>query len=166
MGEEYTKIPNSVLGALMRYGFNGTQLAVLLAIARKTYGWQKPSDVISASQVARMTGRRREVVARTISDLEKMGVLRVEHLPKQKNDICIANPSEWDQSVTNSSHPDRDQMVTENVTNSSHTKEKRKRGACQLSADSAPPKETLSEYDAYYEGLMEQVRRMKANGDL
>lgn len=50
----FTRIPNDILEAMPKLG-NG-ELRVLLAIARKTIGWQKECDVISVSQLAALTG--------------------------------------------------------------------------------------------------------------
>ena len=46
----YTKINNDILDALIKANLNGTQLAISLFIYRKTIGWNKKTDNISLSQ--------------------------------------------------------------------------------------------------------------------
>ena len=46
----YTKIANDLLEKIIVSGLNGTELAVILLVIRKTYGWNKLEDEISLSQ--------------------------------------------------------------------------------------------------------------------
>lgn len=45
-----TAIPNNVYDAMMQHNFTASDLKILLTVARKTYGWNKNVDAISASQ--------------------------------------------------------------------------------------------------------------------
>jgi hypothetical protein len=56
-----TQIPNVVLDDLMPQ-LSGSELKVLLAIVRKTYGWQKRSDKISFTTLRQLTGLSRDAV--------------------------------------------------------------------------------------------------------
>ena len=71
----YTRIANEVLEDILAGGFNKRELLVLFSIIRKTYGFNKTQDEISASQIAIMTGLAREHVARTINSLVNRGVV-------------------------------------------------------------------------------------------
>lgn len=51
----YTQIPNVILDELMPL-MSGSEMKVTLAIARKTFGWQKRQDQISISQLMELTG--------------------------------------------------------------------------------------------------------------
>lgn len=46
----YTSIANEIMEAIASSGLNGTELAIILFLLRKTYGWKKKDDEISLSQ--------------------------------------------------------------------------------------------------------------------
>lgn len=96
--EEYTRVPHDLLEAL--YGgdvrLTATQYRVLLYIIRKTYGWNKYSDFISVSAMARAIGKDRSNVRRAIRDLIQMGVLEVDQMSGRPSNISINSPSKWD----------------------------------------------------------------------
>ena len=51
----YTQVPNVFFDEILE-GLNLAETKVLLAIMRKTFGWQKQIDRISYSQIVKMTG--------------------------------------------------------------------------------------------------------------
>jgi phage replication O-like protein O len=64
----FTPIPNFVLEKLMPR-LSKAALKVLLAVARKTYGWGKERDAISFSQLQGLTGLGGAGVVRGINEL-------------------------------------------------------------------------------------------------
>ena len=50
--EGYTRIANTLLESIYRCELTGRQLRVYLALVRKTYGYQRKTDYITASQIA------------------------------------------------------------------------------------------------------------------
>ncbi len=77
----YTKIPNEILDAMPDLG--NAELRVLLAIARKTIGWQKECDRISARQIANMTGLTTRNAQQAITALLDRGLIARESAGKQ-----------------------------------------------------------------------------------
>jgi phage replication O-like protein O len=71
----YTRIANELLDEILRYPLTKRQLSVLLAVIRKTYGYNKKADDISSRQLARMTGIDQADCARTVRELTRLGVL-------------------------------------------------------------------------------------------
>jgi len=71
----FTRLADELLDALIRHPFTKRQYKVLLAVIRKTYGYQKREDDMTASQLADMTGLDRANVIRAINELVKVGVL-------------------------------------------------------------------------------------------
>ena len=67
----FTPIPNIVLEKLMP-SLSKVALKVLLAVARKTYGWGKERDAISLTQLQRLTGLGRAGVVRGITELDSL----------------------------------------------------------------------------------------------
>lgn len=62
-------VANELAEALAYAPLSGTQFRLLWVILRKTYGWQKKMDMISASQFADATGIHRKVVERELREL-------------------------------------------------------------------------------------------------
>jgi len=52
----YTEFPNEALERLAAAGLSGREFRIVLVVARKTWGWDKPKDRISMSQFSRCTG--------------------------------------------------------------------------------------------------------------
>ena len=71
----YIRIANELFDAILSFKFTYRQIKVLLAVLRKTYGYGKKSDDISASQIGKMCGMPRPHVASTLVELEQLNVL-------------------------------------------------------------------------------------------
>lgn len=71
----HTDIAHEVLEAFMKTPLNGSQFRVLLAVIRKTWGWHKKEDILSLSQIAKLTGLPRRTVIRAANSLLQMKLL-------------------------------------------------------------------------------------------
>lgn len=71
----YTQIPNALLDDLLHVMSN-SELRVVLVIARKTFGWQKKSDRISISQIAKMAKMSRQGVINGIEQGMERGIIK------------------------------------------------------------------------------------------
>lgn len=91
----YIRIANELFDAILSFKFTYRQTKVLLAVLRKTYGYGKKSDDISASQIGKMCGMPRPHVASTLVELEQLNVLFRE--PGRYGTITSINKkySEW-----------------------------------------------------------------------
>lgn len=91
----YIRIANELFDAILSFKFTYRQIKVLLAVLRKTYGYGKKSDDISASQIGKMCGMPRPHVASTLVELEQLNVLFRE--PGRYGTITSINKkySEW-----------------------------------------------------------------------
>jgi phage replication O-like protein O len=65
----YTRIANELLEAITAAALSGAEVRVILAIIRKTYGFNKKADAISLGQLATATGSARRSVARVLQSL-------------------------------------------------------------------------------------------------
>lgn len=75
--EGNTRFANDLLEAMIRAKFSGSEMAIILSVARKTYGWQKKSDEISISQFVQITGMsHRGVCKATLSLVNKKALGR------------------------------------------------------------------------------------------
>ncbi len=70
----FTKIPNTLLSMIPLMA--DAELKVVLALARKTYGWHKESDAISLSQFQKMTGLSRQSVITGLRFAIERGILQ------------------------------------------------------------------------------------------
>jgi phage replication O-like protein O len=73
----YTQTPNDLFDHWLPHLSEG-ELKVLLVVMRKTFGWHKVRDRISASQLSKITGLTEETVRICARTLEKKGVIRRE----------------------------------------------------------------------------------------
>ena len=82
----YTQIPNAIfeLMADKDAGLTEKELKVLLAIARKTFGWHKKRDKISLSQLEQMTSISRSTVVAGIKACINRGIVRQTEDPSDK----------------------------------------------------------------------------------
>ena len=71
----FTRLADELLEALIRHPFTKRQYKVLLAVIRKTYGFQKREDDLTAPQLAAMTGLDRANVIRAINELVEIKAL-------------------------------------------------------------------------------------------
>lgn len=74
----YTRVANALIESLARARLNGRELSVALAVVRLTYGFQKRSDRIAASQLAGVTGIPAKKIGPLLASLEAKHVLVVE----------------------------------------------------------------------------------------
>jgi len=72
----FTQIPNDVLDHLLPR-LTESQLKVLLAIARATWGWHEPCSALSLSELAARTGLSRRSIMRAVAQLEELTVILV-----------------------------------------------------------------------------------------
>ncbi|HEE0642611.1 replication protein [Klebsiella pneumoniae] len=75
LDDGFTRIANELLEAVMRAGLSQHQLLVLMAIMRKTYGFNKKSDWVSNEQLSELTGILPHKCSAAKSVLVKRGIL-------------------------------------------------------------------------------------------
>lgn len=73
----FTRIANELLDAILNFGFTGRQLTIVMAVIRKTYGFNKKQDEIGLSQFRDITGMARQHASKAIIELKEMNVLTV-----------------------------------------------------------------------------------------
>lgn len=92
----YTRIANELLDSIMSNNFTVRQMKLLLAVIRKTYGFNKKFDWISGEQFSEMTGMPRTRCSSTKTELLNMKVLitdgRKVGINKVISDWCIERP--------------------------------------------------------------------------
>jgi len=71
----FTRIANELYEAILGFGFTQRQLLVLLTVLRKTYGYGKKEDDMSAAQIGQMCNVGRNHVTEVIGQLVHMQVL-------------------------------------------------------------------------------------------
>lgn len=74
----YTRLANELLDALIGAGLTARQWTVVMAIIRKTYGFNKTSDEIGLSQLVAMTGLDKGNLSKTVRELESARVINRE----------------------------------------------------------------------------------------
>jgi phage replication O-like protein O len=74
----YTRLANELLDAILAFPFSARQMKVVMTIVRKTYGYNKKRDDISASQIGAACGLARNHVATVLGELADMNVIKKE----------------------------------------------------------------------------------------
>lgn len=73
----HLRIANELYDALLRHDLTGRQLKVVMAIMRKTYGYGKKFDDMSAAQLGELCGMARNHVTTTLKQLEASNIISV-----------------------------------------------------------------------------------------
>lgn len=73
----YTRISNIILESLVKMPFKGCELAVILYIIRKTYGYHKKQDEISLSQFCAGLDRSRPTIVKALKNLQLVKVVKL-----------------------------------------------------------------------------------------
>ena len=81
MAKGFTKFDNKILEDLISADISCTDIKVLLAIIRYTYGYSRDECLISASYIATMTGKSVRNIQYSLSRLCDMGIIE-----KRKSD--------------------------------------------------------------------------------
>ncbi len=99
----FTRIANELFEAVMLHGFTQRQLLILLAIIRKTYGYGKKEDDMSASQIGALCKISRNHATETVNQLFAMNVLTKKE--GRYGQVIGVNKkySEWTEAVRASS---------------------------------------------------------------
>lgn len=71
----FTRIANELLEAILGFGFSQRQLSVVFTVIRKTYGYGKKQDDMSAAQIGQICGMGRNHVTEVIGQLTQLNVL-------------------------------------------------------------------------------------------
>lgn len=98
----YTQIPNVMLDRMSE--MTPAEFMVLAAIARKTFGWHKASDVISLTQLQEATGLSRSAVQQGIIAGMARGMIDRTLITKQSYSYRLLVVSDY-QPVSNTYKP-------------------------------------------------------------
>lgn len=71
----YIRIANELIEAILGFGFTHREQSVLFSIIRKTYGYGKKEDDISASQIGDMCKMARQHVTSTLNALQAKNII-------------------------------------------------------------------------------------------
>ena len=115
----FTRIANELLDAILSFGFTGRQLTIVMAVIRKTYGFNKKQDEIGLSQFRDITGMARQHASKAIIELREMNVLFVGE-GRFANLISLNKRyKEWkEQTITKSVTPITKKVIVEPITKS------------------------------------------------
>lgn len=91
----YTRIANELLDAVIACRFSARQFAIVMAVIRRTYGFNKKSDEISLSQFESMTGIAKRNVCVVLQELQDMGVLLVAEGHSARNISINKSYKKW-----------------------------------------------------------------------
>ena len=99
LDDGYTRIANDLLEKIISFPFTLRQQNLLLAIARKTYGYNKKIDWIGNKQLSELTRYPETRCSTTKNELIKMNVL----VTKGREVGINKNLNEWESDITQTS---------------------------------------------------------------
>lgn len=73
----FTRITNPLIENLIQIPFKGCELAVILFIIRKTYGYQKIEDEISLSQFCLGLSRSKQTIVTSLKNIQLVNIVRL-----------------------------------------------------------------------------------------
>lgn len=71
LSNNFTKIPNMLLEAIMSSQLTAQELTVLLAVIRMTYGYHKKSETLPLGRLSAMVGRSPSQISKAVSSLSQ-----------------------------------------------------------------------------------------------
>jgi len=71
----YLRIANELYDALLAHNLTGRQFKIVMAVLRKTYGYNKKKDDLSASQIGAICGIARNHVTEELNRLTELRVI-------------------------------------------------------------------------------------------
>jgi phage replication O-like protein O len=89
----YTKVPNEYLEWLISLPIESLDYRVIFFVYRKTIGWNKLSDKISTSLIAKNLNASKRGVIKSISRLVNAGYLVSTKHQRKVNEYSLVNPS-------------------------------------------------------------------------
>jgi len=129
----YTAIANEIMEKLISAGLNGTELAIVFFILRKTYGFQKKQDEISITQFEKIIPCTRRSI---LKGLQVLKLVKIITLVKKGSSVHSSNLWAFNKDYDNWQLVKKITLVKKTA----RTSEKKRR---QLVKKSIPTKETI-----------------------
>nr|WP_310616670.1 replication protein [Pantoea cypripedii] len=155
LDDGFTRVANELLDAVLASGLTEIQLHIVLAVWRKTYGWNKKMDWISNEEFERMTTKDRTKCSTAKNQLIRMQVL----VQKGRSVGMNKNISEWEtkfngfsKSFTESVKESFTESVKGSLPNQSNTKD-----TIQKTVKTDPPKSPRGEFS---EEVLSQAKQV------
>ena len=95
----YTQVPNTILDRM--HEMTPAEVVVLMAICRLTFGWHKSEEVLTLSQLERMTGLSRPTVLSGINAAERHTLLERTKVQTQSQSYRLLIASGESEPVKN-----------------------------------------------------------------
>ena len=89
----FTRMGNDLMEAVAVIELPGRELRVLMAIARKTIGYQQQEARITADEIGKMTNMRRDVASKAVSHLLERKI--IHRIGGSRGEIGISPVAEW-----------------------------------------------------------------------
>lgn len=110
----YTAIANEIMEALAKIRIPGIERQCLDFILRKTYGFNKKSDIIAIKQFVKGTGLKKQHISRALKGLSSKKVIRVTNIGNKNGNLFEFNTyyNTWEPSPKKVTYPKKVTGVT------------------------------------------------------
>ena len=85
----YIQIANELIDAIISYPFKNSELKIVIAVIRKTYGWKKKKEQLSFSQISKISRVSIRHTKRVIKRLVQDNLILKEK--RENNNILALN---------------------------------------------------------------------------
>ena len=157
----FTAIANEIMEAIVSSGLNGTELAIILFLLRKTYGWNKKQDEISLSQFLNQIPVSKPTLCKGLKTLQLVKIVKL--VKKGNSKICSnlwlfnKNYDEWQlvkkSKLVKKKKPTSKDFHTQLVKKPLHTKDNTKENTKDM---------TEKDFEEFYQMYPRKVGRKKA----
>jgi len=101
----FIRFPHDLFDAILRTRLSISQQSALLYIIRKTVGFNKTSDKISISRMARVLGHDRKTMIRAVHHLESLNIIQIGEVRTGRvSEIRLLDPDLWAKPVARAPH--------------------------------------------------------------
>lgn len=101
MNKGFTKFDNEIFEMLLRADLNCTQLKIMLAIVRYTYGYHREECLLTASYIAMLTGKSQRTVEYGLKALCEKNYIIKKRIPNKQTLMYAVNKLELCKELQN-----------------------------------------------------------------
>jgi len=127
----YTQIANEILEKIISSGLNGTEIAIILYIFRKTYGYHKKEDEISISQFEKSIKHSKSAIIKALKNLQLINIIILIKKGNSLNNSNLwsfnKNHDKWLSSTQNDTRSSTQNDTRSSTQNDTYKRKEKKR---------------------------------------
>lgn len=159
LDDGHVRIANELFEAILKFPFSSRQLKVMMAIIRKTYGFNKKADKLAQSQIAELCNMAKPHVCTTLKELAAIKAIEVDSTGYTHTISINKKYMEWESYQNGNSYQIGNSNVTKTVTKPLPKRE------LQKTKDNTKDKDSADKKPSAAVSLKTWLEKIKAEGD-